>query len=104
MPESERHKELKRKAAGESGETEKKISGKRRLDAATPKTATEIKRSGAPKRLKEAVRRLRDSKKPRKRLKVPQNDMSKAIEIAKELGGSLTVTNLSNTKKQRVNP
>jgi hypothetical protein len=44
MSESESHKraKAKAKAAGKSGNTEVKLGGSKRLDAATKKTATEI--------------------------------------------------------------
>jgi len=49
MAESQTHKRAKRKAAGKSGTTEKKISKNRRLDAATKKRATELKEVDRPK-------------------------------------------------------
>lgn len=45
MSETDSHKRAKRKAAGKP---EVKISGRRRLDSASPKRATEVERSGDP--------------------------------------------------------
>ena len=94
MAESQSHKRAKRKAPGE---TEVQIPGKRRLDSATPKTATEIERNlqGLPK----AVKRLKDSNRDRKVLQVPQNLMDVAVEEMKKQKVPGTVKNLSETKR-----
>ncbi len=58
MAESQRHKQIKKKAAGNSGKTEVPISGSRRLDAATKNKAIEIERSGTDEGLLKAAKRL----------------------------------------------
>lgn len=102
MTETKAHKRAKAKAAGRSGTTEKPISGGRRLDAATKKTATEVERSGSQTGLLKAARRLRDSGKPRRVLQVPQTDMSKAADAMRKVGIGGTVKNMSGTKRRSV--
>ena len=102
MTESTAHKRAKSKAAGRSGTTEKKISGGRRLDAVTKKTATEIERSGSSAGLAKAARRLRDSGKSQKVLQVPQTDMTKAAGAMRKAGVRGTVKNMSGTKRQSI--
>jgi len=102
MTESTAHRRAKAKAAGRSGTTEKKISGGRRLDAATKKTATEIERSGSSVGLVKAARRLRDSGKPQRVLQVPQTDMAKAADALRTVGIGGTVKNMSGTKRQSI--
>ncbi len=97
--ESDSHKRLKRKAAGKSGQTEKKLSNGKRLDAVTNKKATEIERSGSNSGLEKAVQRLKDSRKSQKVLQVPQKDMQKAAEAMRKKRASGTVKNLSSTKR-----
>jgi len=97
MAESQSHKQAKKKAPGES---EVKIPGKRRLDSATSKTATEIERNvpNIPK----AVERLKDSGRPRKVLQVPQHLMTDAVKEMKKQGVPGTVKNLSSTKRRSI--
>jgi len=104
MSESKSHKRLKKKAAGKGGTTEKSITKRRRLDAQTKdkRIATEIERSGDKDSLEEAVKRLKDSQSPQKVLLVPQGDMLKAVEAAKDVGVKLKVMNLSKTKSRNV--
>jgi hypothetical protein len=102
MPESTSHKQAKRKAAGDSGETEKPLRRRRRLDAATSHRATEIERSGDLAALKRAARRLRDSGKRQKVLQVPQQDMAKAVQAMRDVGISGTVKNMGGTKRRSV--
>ena len=99
MAETPSHKRAKRKAAGKSGQTEVPLPGGRRLDAATPKRATEVERSGTTAGLKKATRRLRDSGKPQKILQVPQKDMDKAAQAMRDVGVSGTVKNMGDTKR-----
>ena len=94
MAESKAHKRAKAKAAGKSGETEKKLPGGRRLDAATKKKATEIERSGSKSGLEKAAKRLKASRKSQKVLSVPQKDMTKARAAMKKVGVSGTVKNI----------
>jgi hypothetical protein len=102
MPESTSHKQAKRKAAGDSGETEKPLRGHRRLDAATTDRAIEIERSGDSAALRRAAQRLRDSGKRQKVLQVPQQDMAKAAQAMRDVGVSGTVKNMGGTKRQSV--
>src|SRR3990170_4549726 len=97
MAESQSHKRAKSNAPGE---TEVKIPGGRRLDAATPTTATEIERN--IQNIPKAVKRLKDSNRPRKVLQVPQNLMTDAVAAMKKQGVSGTVKNLSSTKHRSV--
>ena len=97
MAESQSHKHAKNKALGE---TEVKLPGGRRLDSATPTTATEVERN--TQNIPKAVKRLKDSGRPRKVLQVPQNLMTDAVEAMKKQGVSGTVKNLSSTKRRSV--
>ncbi|MBA7586897.1 hypothetical protein ES708_28904 [subsurface metagenome] len=99
MAESNSHKKLKRKAAGKSGETEKKLSNGTIIDAVTKKKATEIERSGTKKGLEKAAQRLKNSRKSQKVLQVPQKDMKKGKDAMKKVGTSGTVKNMSGTKR-----
>lgn len=102
MSETQSHKRAKGAAAGRQGQTEVPLSRGRRLDAATPKRATEIERSGSPAALERAARRLRDSGKPQKVLQVPQGDMSDAAQAMKDVGIHGTVKNMTGTKRRSV--
>lgn len=102
MAESESHKRAKAKTAGSSGQTEKPLRGNRRLDAATPGRATEVERSGAPDKLRDAARRLRDSGKAQRVLQVPQQDMGAAAEAMRRVGVRGTVKNMSGSKRRSV--
>lgn len=102
MAESRSHKQAKRRAAGKSGKTEVKLPGGRRLDAATPRRATEVERSGSSTGLVKAAQRLKASKRTQKVLVVPQNDMSKAVKAMKKAGVGGTVKNLGSTKRRSV--
>lgn len=102
MSESESHKRAKRRAAGPTGETEVPLSRGRRLDAATPRKATEVERSGKLERLEAAAQRLKDSRRGQKVLVVPQADMPKAVEAMRSVGTSGTVKNLSGTTRRSV--
>ncbi len=102
MPERKTHKLAKSKAAGKSGQTEVKISGGRRLDAATNKSAIEVETSGSKQRLEKAASRLKSSGKSQHILVVPQKDMSKARQAMRTTGVSGTVRNLTGTKKSGV--
>lgn len=97
MAETPSHTRAKQRAPGKP---EVPISRNRRLDSATPKTATEIQRnaSGIPK----AVSRLKDSGRPRRVLQVPQNLMKPATAEMRRQKVSGTVKNLSGTKRQSV--
>jgi len=102
MAETGSHKRAKRKAAGASGQTEIPLEGGGRLDAASPRKATEVERSGDPRKLELAADRLRRSDRPQKVLQVPQKDMEKAVEVMNAMGVSGTVKNMSGTKRRSV--
>ncbi len=97
MPESRSHKQGKGKAA----RTEVPIPGRRRLDALRGNNAIEVERSGNPKRLDKALGRLKTQSNRKKILRVPQKDMDKALQRAREKKMNVTVTNLSKTKRKR---
>lgn len=102
MPESESHKRLKRKAAGKKGQTEKKISGEKRLDAQKRRKAIEIERSGTKQGISNALDRLKTQVASRKELDVPQRDLDKAKEIARKKNMNVTIQNLSKTRRRFV--
>ena len=96
-----RHTQLKRRAAGPTGKPEKPQPGGTRLDARRKGVATEIERSG---RIRPALARLRKETNARKKLAVPQNEMDRAAEIARDMGIKVTIENLGGTKRRRVSP
>lgn len=102
MSETESHKRAKSKAAGETGETEVKILGGRRVDAVAKGRATEIERSGTDGGLLKAARRLGGSGAPQRVLQVPQKDMDKAVDAMKKAGIGGTVKNMSGTARRSV--
>ena len=97
---TKRHEELKRK---ERGKPEQPVPGGR-VDKGTAKSVTEIERSGDANRIKHAIRKLKGAKQPRKILRVRQQDMPLAKQIAKEDNAPITITNLSKTKRSRIKP
>ena len=102
MAKSQSHKRAQAKAAGKAGKTEVPISRGRRLDAKTKVKATEVERSGDPKTLRKAARRLKDAGTPQKVLQVPQGDMDKAAEAMKACKVRGSVRNMSGTKRRSV--
>ena len=102
MSESKSHRQAKAKAAGKTGTTEKPLPGKRRLDAATAKRATEVERSGTTQGLKKAAQRLKDSGKLQKVLQVPQQHMGLAAEAMRKVGIGGTLKNMGGTKRRSV--
>lgn len=102
MAESESHKRAKNRAAGSTGETEKVLPDRRRLDASTKRRATEVERSGDMDALREAARRLKESGKRQKVLQVPHQDMDKAVQAMKQEGVGGTVKNMGGTKRRSV--
>jgi hypothetical protein len=102
MSESKSHKRAKSSAAGKSGQTEKRIGRNRRVDAATKSKATEIERSGTSKGLEKAANRLKQSRKRRRVLQVPQRDMGKANQAMKKTQTRGSVKNMSSTKRRSV--
>ena len=106
MPESKRHKQLKNQDAGVTGQTEVTLPSGARLDALTGGgIAVEIERSGSRgiqksvETLKEAIRSGIADK---ARLRVPQQDMGRAIEEMQRQGVEGQVTNLGGTQRKAV--
>lgn len=99
MAESNAHKRAKGRAPGQK---EVPISRNRRLDSASPTTATEVERSGRPAGLNEAADRLKASRRPRKVLQVPNQDMDLAVAAMKNKDVKGTVKNMGGTKRRQV--
>ena len=102
MGETPSHRRAKNKAAGRSGRTEVPLKSGKRLDARTPKRATEVERSGTSAGLARAAQRLKESRASQKVLQVPQKDMAEAAEAMKAGNVSGTVKNMSGTKRRSV--
>ena len=103
---TESHKRAQRKAAGRGGETEVPLPGGQVLDALTARgKATEVERSGSQAALDTAARRLRTAKNQSiakaVELRVPQQDMDKAVEAMQKAGIKGAVSNMGGTKKRR---
>lgn len=96
MPESKSHK----KGKGSAARKEVPISRGRRLDAIRGKFAIEVERGGDPKKVDQALSRLRTQHNKSKILRVPQKDMDMAIQQAQKKKVHVTVTNLSKTKRR----
>ncbi len=99
MSESKSHKRAKGRAPGQK---EVPMSGNRRLDSASPKTATEVERSGTPAGLNAAESRLKASHRPRKVLQVPNPDMDLAVVAMRKVGVKGSVKNMGGTKRRQV--
>ncbi len=99
MSESKSHKRAKGRAPGKK---EVPISGNRRLDSASPNTATEVERSGTPAGLKAAASRLQASRRSRKVLQVPNQDMEMAVVAMRKVGVKGSVKNMGGTKRRQV--
>jgi hypothetical protein len=97
MAESRSHK----KGKGNAAKTEVRIGNKRRLDAIRGHYAIEVERGGTPQRINLALNRLRTQRNKKKILRVQQNDMNKAVELARKKDMNVTVTNLSKTKRKK---
>ena len=104
MSETRSHRDAKTKAAGKGGRTEVPLSGGKRLDALTVGggRATEVERSGVPRRLETAAQRLGKSGAPQKVLQVPHKDIGAAAQAMRAQGVSGTVKNLGGTKRRHV--
>ena len=98
-PKQSTHTRLKRRAAGPSGRTEKPQRGGTRLDARRKGVATEIERSG---RIGPALKRLAKETNARKILRVPQTDLDRAAQLARNANMNVTISNLANTKRRIV--
>ena len=102
MPKRQQHTRIIRRVAGARGRTKVPISGKRKLDVKKGNVATEVERSSDPKRIGRAIARLQAQGNARKELRVPQNDLNKAVEIAKKRGAKLTIKNLKGSQRRQV--
>ena len=102
MPKRQQLTRITRRVAGSRGRTEAPISGKRNLDVKKGNVATEVERSSEPKRIGRAIARLQTQGSSRKELRVPQNDLSKAVEFAKKRGAKLTIKNLTGSQSRQV--
>ena len=79
------------------------ISGKRRLDASSPKIAREVERSSGEKSLAKAIRRLNTQTNKKKELLVPTPNLDKAKKVAeKVVKGKLLIQNLSRHQRRFV--
>ena len=106
MPESRSHKRTKKRMAGPKGKTEVKLRSGRRMDALTKnRVGAEVERQG-PKRIREAVGRLKEAKSTkvalRAKIAVPNRAMRRAGSEMRKQGLSGRVENLSNTKSYYV--
>lgn len=100
MSESKSHKRAKTSGL-KNARTEVKINQRRRVDAVNSKKVREVERSGNPKMIDKAIRRLDTFKNKRKELLVPNKDLDKAKEIAEKTTNSkITIQNLSRTKRR----
>ena len=97
MPESRSHKRGKGRAARK----EVPISRGRRLDAIRGRHAIEVERGGTPQKIRQALSRLKTQRNRNKILRVPQEDMNKAVRLARQKRMNVTVTNLSKTKRKK---
>ena len=102
MAESKAHKAAKSKAAGKQGKKEVPLKDGKRLDAATPRRATEVERGGTAQGLYKAAQRLKSSRRNQKVLQVPEKDMSKAADAMRKAGVSGTVKNMNGSKRRFV--
>lgn len=98
MSESRSHK----KGKGSAAKTEIPISGNRRLDAIRGNYAIEVERGGTPKKIDQALSRLKTQTNKRKILRVPQYDMNMALEQTQKNNMNVTITNMSKTKRKKV--
>ena len=98
----QQHTRTTRRLAGPKGKREVPIPGRRRLDVKKGNLALEVERSSNPQRIRQAISRLRSQPNARKELRVPQNNLDKATEIAREVGTPLTLKNLGGTRRRRV--
>jgi len=97
MAESSSHK----KGKGNAARKEVPFPGGRRLDAIRGSAAVEVERGGTPKKIDQALSRLRTQRSKSKILRVPQRDMGLAVDRARRRGMSVTVTNLSKTRRRK---
>lgn len=101
LPESKFHKGLKRKAAGRGGQVEKKVPGGR-VDVKKPREVIEIDRAGTTESISKALRKLKTQTNLKKTLKVKQQHLDKAVRLAKKKNMTVTIKNLSETRRRSV--
>ncbi|MBA7646661.1 hypothetical protein ES703_54427 [subsurface metagenome] len=92
------HRRIQKKIAGKKGKVEIPISRKRKIDVQKGRKVVEIERSGDPKKISQALNRLKAKKGLKKEIRVPQKDLNKTKDIAKKKKMSVIIKNLSGTK------
>jgi len=97
MPESQTH----RRGKGSAARQEVHIRGAKRLDAIRGHYAIEVERSGSEIGITKALSPLRTQRNKAKILRVPQHDMDTAVDVARQKGINVTVTNLAKTKRKK---
>ena len=102
MGESRSHKAAKSRAAGKKGKTEVPLRSGKRLDAKVGNKATEVERSGDPRKLELAAQRLKESRTGKRVLQVPNQHMDMATAAMRKKGISGSVKNMSGTKRRSV--
>ena len=102
MSESKSHRDAKNRADGKLGRKEVSLKSGRRVDALTPRRATEVERGGTSASLVKAAVRLRASHKPQNILQVSHKDLAKAAAAMRKVCVSGTVKNMSATKRRSV--
>ncbi len=98
MKKSQRHERLKKQ---ERGRKERPVK-KGRLDVSTRIKDVEIQRDASPQNLRHAIGKLKDSTKPQRVLRVPQKDIKKAADLAKQMRANITITNIGKTKSNKI--
>ncbi|MFH1958356.1 MAG: hypothetical protein ABIJ15_07775 [bacterium] len=97
MGESRSHK----KGKGSAAKTEVPISRNRRLDAVRGDNAIEVERGGTPKKINQALSRLKTQTNRNKILRVPQQDMNMAVQQVRKKRMNVNITNLAKTKRKK---
>lgn len=101
MPESKRHKDLKRQEA-RTGRTEVTLRSGLRVDAMTRRRAVEIERSESSRSFEKAIRRLQSTRKTQRILRVPDQNLDMAADVARDMGADVTITNFSKTRRRNI--
>lgn len=80
---------------------EKKVPGGR-VDAKRPGEVIEIDRTGTTESISKALRKLKTQTSLKKTLKVKQQRLDKAVGLAKKKNMTVTIKNLSETRRRLV--
>jgi hypothetical protein len=102
MSESKSHRDAKNRADGKLGRKEVSLKSGRRVDALTPRRATEVERGGTSASLVRGAARLKASHEAQNILQVPDKDFAKAAAATRKACVSGTVKNMSATKRRSV--